>query len=98
MNNDTANLIASLYAAGDDTSRDAAKLIEWFLDEHATLIEALDQERQHARHIGDELDEAVCRLNRLGDHLRALTVYAEGDNDHEAPEDPFPSREDCRGG
>ena len=38
-----------------------------------------------------ELDEAVGRLNRLGDHLRKLTDYAEaiGCEDH-APPDPFP--------
>lgn len=98
MADPTATLIASLYAAGDGTSSDAAKLIEWFLDERATLVEALDQERQHARRTGDQLDEAVGRLNRLGDHLRALTVYAEGDDDHGPPADPFPTAEAGRDG
>lgn len=73
--------------------REAAAALSEAQSEIAALVESLEQERQHAKRTGAQLDEAVGRLNRLGDHLRALTVYAEGDDDHGPPADPFPDIE-----
>jgi hypothetical protein len=86
----TAAIIAKLRAECGDTGESAAALLEWFLDERSTLVDALEQERDYGTRMAGQVDELCARLNRIGDHLRTLTVYAEGDDDHAAPRDPWP--------
>lgn len=86
----TLALLVDLYAAGTKTCTDAAKLLEWHIDERAVFGRAVADERAEVKRLERVCDELVARLNRIGDHLRTLTVYAEGDNDHTPPCDPWP--------
>lgn len=84
----TAALIATLRARGDATSGEAAGLIEWFLDERPTLIAALEQEREDAKHFQALADKQTAALVRIAEHFDTLGKFAMGDI-----ADPWPDPE-----
>ena len=87
----TLALLVELRKLGKG-GNDGADLIEWLIDNNATYAQALAEEREWGARLAAELDEAVGRLNRLGDHLRTLTHYAEATGyDDAPPPDPFPA-------
>jgi hypothetical protein len=84
------NVIGLILDLRKQGNTEAASLLEWYIDERSTLVQALEGERDFGTRMAQQVDELVARLNRIGDHLRTLTIYAEGDNDHAAPSDPWP--------
>ena len=90
---ETAELVGRLRAQGDTTGAEAAALIEWLLDQHVVDLDSLTELRADPARAQAELQEAIARLFRIGDHLRTLAVYADGsEDDHAAPRDPWPER------